>query len=53
MSSVNTCPTTPRSGRSPGTDSDWVSDRDGMGEKRGWTDGRRDKGAYGSWDWGV
>lgn len=24
-SSVNTCPTTPRSGRSPGTDSVWVS----------------------------
>lgn len=26
MSSVNTCPTTPRSGRSPETGSDWVYD---------------------------
>lgn len=27
MSSVNTCLTTPRSGRSPETDSDWVRHR--------------------------
>lgn len=40
MSSVNTCPMTRRSGRSPETDCDWVSHYDGVGEKDG------DKGAH-------